>query len=356
RQLAFRTAPGGTLSTYAAAGHVRRGLATAGFEVKRVAGFGDKAEMITARYDSRQRLRDQRQKPARVVIVGAGLAGLFCAKALAFRQVPVTVLESADEPLQGSSAVRQMAVYPQLALKPTAWNLFSIAAFQHLRAMEPAMNATGFHMLITREAQRERLARIADIFPNDFLEYGDAAQLSNAIGLPVTLPGMMYHTAGWLDLEQTFGPLLELLPIHTGTRVQEINRSDNGWELRNSDDETIVEASHVIIASGAGSIPMLHSLPLTPVRGQSLRLRLPEHYQPHRLLSGPVTLFPPVKGLCTLSATYEHGSRDTDVRESDTMELLGRLKELFPDLTCEVVSETVGLRNVPRDRVPVVGP
>lgn len=44
-----RTAPGGRLATYAAAGWVRRGLASAGFEVARAPGFGTKREMLTAR-------------------------------------------------------------------------------------------------------------------------------------------------------------------------------------------------------------------------------------------------------------------------------------------------------------------
>jgi len=43
------TAPGGTAATYTAAGDVRRGLAAAGFEVRRVAGFGRKRHMTRAR-------------------------------------------------------------------------------------------------------------------------------------------------------------------------------------------------------------------------------------------------------------------------------------------------------------------
>ena len=48
-QIFARTAPGGALSTYAAAGWVRRGLQAAGFEVVRAPGFGTKREMLTAR-------------------------------------------------------------------------------------------------------------------------------------------------------------------------------------------------------------------------------------------------------------------------------------------------------------------
>ncbi|MEO0619966.1 MAG: tRNA (5-methylaminomethyl-2-thiouridine)(34)-methyltransferase MnmD [Pseudomonadota bacterium] len=45
-ELYARTVPGGTFSTYTAAGFVRRGLAHVGFEVSRVAGFGRKRERL----------------------------------------------------------------------------------------------------------------------------------------------------------------------------------------------------------------------------------------------------------------------------------------------------------------------
>lgn len=48
-EVARHTAPGGTAATYTAAGHVRRALAAAGFEVTRVPGFGAKRHMTRAR-------------------------------------------------------------------------------------------------------------------------------------------------------------------------------------------------------------------------------------------------------------------------------------------------------------------
>lgn len=42
------TSPGGSATTYAAAGTVRRGLGAAGFEVERLAGFGRKRDMTAA--------------------------------------------------------------------------------------------------------------------------------------------------------------------------------------------------------------------------------------------------------------------------------------------------------------------
>ncbi|MBD3763470.1 MAG: tRNA (5-methylaminomethyl-2-thiouridine)(34)-methyltransferase MnmD [Rhodobacterales bacterium] len=48
-QVAAHTAPGGTLASYTAAGHVRRSLAAVGFAVDRVPGFGSKRHMTRGR-------------------------------------------------------------------------------------------------------------------------------------------------------------------------------------------------------------------------------------------------------------------------------------------------------------------
>lgn len=48
-EVARHTAPGGTVATYTAAGHVRRALADAGFEVTRLPGYGRKRHMTAGR-------------------------------------------------------------------------------------------------------------------------------------------------------------------------------------------------------------------------------------------------------------------------------------------------------------------
>ncbi|MBI1418700.1 MAG: tRNA (5-methylaminomethyl-2-thiouridine)(34)-methyltransferase MnmD [Limimaricola sp.] len=48
-EVARHTAPGGTAATYTAAGHVRRALAAAGFDVARAPGYGRKRHMTRAR-------------------------------------------------------------------------------------------------------------------------------------------------------------------------------------------------------------------------------------------------------------------------------------------------------------------
>jgi tRNA U34 5-methylaminomethyl-2-thiouridine-forming methyltransferase MnmC len=52
-EVARHTAPGGSFATYTAAGHVRRALTAAGFQVERRAGFGTKRHMSAGRFGGR---------------------------------------------------------------------------------------------------------------------------------------------------------------------------------------------------------------------------------------------------------------------------------------------------------------
>ncbi|OJH44762.1 tRNA (5-methylaminomethyl-2-thiouridine)(34)-methyltransferase MnmD [Paracoccus sp. SM22M-07] len=52
-QVGLHTAPGGSFATYTAAGHVRRALGRAGFQVNRQPGFGSKRHMSVGRMPDR---------------------------------------------------------------------------------------------------------------------------------------------------------------------------------------------------------------------------------------------------------------------------------------------------------------
>ena len=98
--MAALSRPGATAATFTASGAVRRGLADAGFEVRKVPGFGRKRESITARLAATggtvcypetpwHQARDTASPPSSVVVIGAGLAGCTEASALAQRGVRV---------------------------------------------------------------------------------------------------------------------------------------------------------------------------------------------------------------------------------------------------------------------------
>lgn len=109
RLVAERSVPGATAATFTVAGAVRRGLAAAGFEVRKTPGFGHKREM------TRARLPGEEPAPAalRVAVLGAGIAGASAAWHLRRRGAAVTVFDPAG-PAAGASGNPVGLVTPRL--------------------------------------------------------------------------------------------------------------------------------------------------------------------------------------------------------------------------------------------------
>lgn len=146
--------PGTTAATFSCAGVVKRGLMTAGFEIKKTKGFGRKREMLTAKklmdipeavnkvegsdgFDSidnadspysnnnikgsisnegqsSANIRAQEQKCYRkIAVIGAGVSGLMAAWSLAQRGIQVCLIDKAA-PLAGASGNPRGLLAPKM--------------------------------------------------------------------------------------------------------------------------------------------------------------------------------------------------------------------------------------------------
>lgn len=137
---------GTTAATYSCAGVVKRALQESGFEIKKVAGFGRKKEMLTAiRPDNQisvsasasvselqssnitskdntdshrtKTLEDHSQQqtdqPSHIIVIGAGVSGLMAAWSLANRDIRVTLLDK-TAPLAGASGNPRALLAPKM--------------------------------------------------------------------------------------------------------------------------------------------------------------------------------------------------------------------------------------------------
>jgi tRNA 5-methylaminomethyl-2-thiouridine biosynthesis bifunctional protein len=138
-QIARLTPPGGTVASFTAAGHVRRGLAAAGFRIERHAGYGSKRERITGHREARGPVSDARAlwsgwaAPAsagerRAAVIGAGLAGSAAALALARRGWDVTVVDAADRAAAGASGNPAGILMPHLSADHGVVSRFTLQA------------------------------------------------------------------------------------------------------------------------------------------------------------------------------------------------------------------------------------
>ena len=117
--------PGTTAATFSCAGVVKRGLRSAGFELKKVKGFGRKREMLTA---TKLTDTDRIDNPVdtdlseavsnhiayqNVAVVGAGISGLMAAWSLAQRGLKVTLIDK-TAPLAGASGNPRALLAPKM--------------------------------------------------------------------------------------------------------------------------------------------------------------------------------------------------------------------------------------------------
>ncbi len=226
-----------TLATFSVAGVVKHGLQQHGFALAKRKGFGKKREMLTAtfapltqatafnalsfRYNKkikpffvtlpftesfeiklRTHRKPNKQKdfelpnflptslPLFIAVIGAGVAGLSCAYALAMRGHRVTIFDK-DKPLSGASGNIRAFLAPKLtSLKRLPTNLHAIGYLASCRFYPALSKQTGAAILQTTGCldllshNRLELEEVQD-FPPEFADLLTAQQAKDLVGFEV---------------------------------------------------------------------------------------------------------------------------------------------------------------------------
>jgi glycine oxidase len=129
----------------------------------------------------------------------------------------------------------------------------------------------------------------------------------------------------------------------------------------------VVSARHVVVAAGCWSaqvegLPADVAAPVRPVKGQTLRLRLPGRPRLQRIVRGwvkgaPVYLVPRADGGIVVGASVEENGFDQQPRAGAVYELLRDAQSVMPELGEAVLEEiSTGLRPGSPDNAPIIGP
>ena len=133
------------------------------------------------------------------------------------------------------------------------------------------------------------------------------------------------------------------------------------------DDGTTLSAATVVLAAGAWSgqvegVPAEFAAPVRPVKGQTLRLRLPGRPRLRHVVRGtvkgtPIYLVPRADGQLVVGASSEEAGYDLSPRAGAVYELLRDAQSLLPELAEAVLEEVcTGLRPGSPDNAPIIGP
>ncbi|MEF7613755.1 bifunctional tRNA (5-methylaminomethyl-2-thiouridine)(34)-methyltransferase MnmD/FAD-dependent 5-carboxymethylaminomethyl-2-thiouridine(34) oxidoreductase MnmC [Aquincola sp. MAHUQ-54] len=373
-------APGATAATWSIARSMRRDLVSAGFEVQLAPGLPPKPEMTVARFAPHFAApRAVQAAPMNaagtgVLVVGAGLAGAACARALARQGCEVTVLERHAAPAQEASGnpggLFHGIVNPQDGLHARFNRAAALAAARCYAPLLADGRVPGridglLRLVFDAGAAEAMQAVLADLaLPPEYVQALDAAQARQRSGLPLGEPAWAYPQGGWLDpgalvRQWLAGP--GVTP-HPGTAVAGLRREGGRWLALDADGGVIAAAPQVVLCNAHDALRLLGG-PAWPVqrqRGQLTRVGAgePGLVPPALPVAGAGYTLALPDGSVLCGATAQFGDEDPAVRPADTtanLAQLARLTGTHIDAGSGRVSGRTAFRLVASDRLPVVG-
>ncbi|MGQ7260848.1 bifunctional tRNA (5-methylaminomethyl-2-thiouridine)(34)-methyltransferase MnmD/FAD-dependent 5-carboxymethylaminomethyl-2-thiouridine(34) oxidoreductase MnmC [Vreelandella sp. V005] len=391
--MAARSRPGATFATFTCAGIVKRGLKAAGFDWKKVPGYGRKREMLagsieTPPVDQRRQatpwftpppLVNVKHAAMHVAIVGAGLAGSSVAAALAKRGIKVTVIER-EAPGAGGSGNRQGALYVKLAAETNHQSrvylsglLYSQRWLSQQRAAHVLWQPCGVVQLASSDKEARRQQRFIEQhpLPSDVVTGLSNPALSEAAAMPIDAPhGLIYPQAGWVRPKALCEHLLKQ-PGVTCLQgdVSSLTPLDTGWQLNLADGSTL-KADQVVIANAhlANRFAQTAELPLQSVRGQISEIKLPDEVTgPTRVVCAGGYVAPALDGVLTFGASFLPNNATSDVTADDHQRNIEELRQTLPALVAELEQAGIALspeqlqgraavRAASPDKTPYAGP
>jgi len=378
-----------TCATFTAAGFVRRGLIEAGFEMKKVKGFGTKREMIAGALTNKAPAgnippwynREPSDSGDDIAIIGGGIASAVLADKLLQRGKKVTLYCKDSQPAENASGNRQGAIYPLLNGTHTGVSRLFAPAFlyareyisQLSRQIEFDHDWCGVTQLMWNDKSEKKLTKMLEgNFPDQLAHKLSASETTQHIGLPVDVESISYPLGGWLSPKQLTTNLLAHLQkdnnftlcYQTKISALEHVEQDGNWLLK-SENQQFRHAS-VVIANGHlfRQFEQAREIAATPVKGQVSHIPTTEQLSKLKTVlcyNGYMTPNNPADNLHCIGASHDRINIDQEFEEEVQAENRFKLIRSLPNQSWpeEVdISDNLarqGIRCVTRDHLPYVG-
>lgn len=368
-----------TAATYTSAGAVRRALNESGYQAVRAKGFGRKREMLVAQRQAAGApppLTGYERPPAnpgkrRILVVGAGIAGISCARAMARRGWQVTLADKADGPGSAASGNPAAIIYPKLApAHLSVWHFQQqgyLWLLDQVRSLPGVWNPTGLLWLLSGNQAREGEKLAGHPWHPQLVEKVSAAEASRLAGVRIDTECLHFPDAGFLHPEVLYRYWLDdpNISCRWRTEIADLTQTASGaWVARLCDSSPLPEADCVILANAldARRFGFAHDLPVYPVRGQiALTPSTPGLAALRKVLSYGGYLTPVFHGRHCLGASFIPNDDRTDIREEDHLHNRALLDNFVPGLSAALppVDSWTGrasYRTQCRDYLPLIGP
>ncbi|SJN31146.1 tRNA (5-methylaminomethyl-2-thiouridylate)-methyltransferase [Vibrio casei] len=392
KAMANLTKSQGTCATFTAAGFVRRGLIEAGFDMKKVKGFGTKREMVAGELVQRveksniepwfQRTPStHRSQNDNIAIIGGGIASATLALSLHRRGLNVTLYCEDKTPALGASGNRQGALYPLIAEPQSPLNRFFAPAFLFARQFvkQASQQVTfdhdfcGVTQLAWNDKAKSKLDKmLLNHYSDQLLRPLNALETSDVVGLNVDLESIYYPLGGWLCPQQLTQALIDKLAerpnfeVKFETRIESLtfNAEDESWNLIT--DKQAFRHGCVVVANGYqfSRFEQLKHIAATSVKGQVSHIPTTENLAKLNTVlcyDGYMTPQNMHNGHHCIGASYDRNNIDHEFDSGAQQSNGERLKNCIPnqswpnDVDTSSNQSRQGIRSVTRDHLPFVG-
>lgn len=289
------------------------------------------------------------------LVLGAGLAGAAVCRALSERGWRITLLDAAQGPAAGASALPVGMLSPHVTRSPTPLSRLSALGVVQMRAELQRWVALGEGW---QDGEVDNLGH-------------DAGRCPAARVRPAAL------VQAWLNAAQTSG----LLTCRWQSTVARLRIADGLWHALDAQERSLAHAHAVVLCGAWGSHTLLRdsglasdtALPLRPVQGQLSFGPLdgtPDAERPQRDNGVFVPEYhdsglPPAwpARIWAMGSTYDRGCDDTDVTPERHQRNAHSLRALCPAGADRMEHQTIngqllgwaGVRCASLDRLPLAG-
>ncbi|SKC52048.1 bifunctional tRNA (5-methylaminomethyl-2-thiouridine)(34)-methyltransferase MnmD/FAD-dependent 5-carboxymethylaminomethyl-2-thiouridine(34) oxidoreductase MnmC [Paraburkholderia hospita] len=374
-----------TFATYTSAGDVKRGLQQAGFEYRKVDGFGWKRAMLVGRFAPRYRVR--RHEPPlplavderHAIVIGTGLAGCAAIERLTARGWRVTSLERHAGVARDASGNPAGVFHPMMSRDDSVGSRITRAGFLYALRQWSALERRGYRPLHGPEgllqiaADEEEAAAMAQTFasfayPRDYVTAVSRDEAQHIAGMRVAQGGWFFPHGGWIDPASLCAAQCEaaggLLERRFNVVASRVERVANQWIVFDANDAAIASAPVVIFANAheAARIAGLRHAQTRSVRGQLTLLPIDAAHALRVPVIGEGYAVPLPDGSTLTGATYDIDDPDTQIRDEAHTENIERVAQMLPDMREAIgtrapssLAGRVAFRCVTSDRLPLIG-
>ncbi|MDV7338716.1 bifunctional tRNA (5-methylaminomethyl-2-thiouridine)(34)-methyltransferase MnmD/FAD-dependent 5-carboxymethylaminomethyl-2-thiouridine(34) oxidoreductase MnmC [Terasakiella sp. A23] len=370
---------GTVLSTFTAAGFVKRGLIEVGFEMWKRPGYGRKRESLQGSFQgdyTRSKLAwyERSYKPSgkkKIAVIGAGAAGCIAAQRLVADGHEVIVFERNSHAGSEGSGNKIGLLNPKLFLSQEGADRFNTVAYLHaVRFYEqfvqtPWHGKRGLFQMAKDDGQDEKFRKLVEleVLPSNEISYLEADEASERLKMKVERGGIWFENSGCIEPSKLCQIVADTLNVRYDCAITKMEQSDDGWTLY-SDEEIVFEGDCVIITT-AGENQALNTyseLPMQPRRGQVSYVKATEETEKleHALSYGGYML-PAKDGVHVVGASFDywtdffdHSYKDVKEESHDfnlqTLSIIRNIDEV------EIVGGRANVRAMTADHYPMVGP